>query len=152
MEYEIIFRSKLTTASTRCYAATVEQARTLVMHHLNAGRYDSGAVFGPEGGQAIFRATRWYSPHFAAVIDNPVMEPARRVPAGVNPYEFAAQVGKARKLAETMFRFGIDASDALLMDDGMWALAAIAAGVKTPSNVTRMMTIENLSWMAGVAA
>lgn len=83
MEYEIIFRSKLTVGATRCYAATVEQARTLVMHHLNAGRYDSGSVYGPEGGQAIFRATRWYSPHFAAVIDSPVLD--RRVPPGVNP-------------------------------------------------------------------
>lgn len=102
MEYEIIFRSKLTVGITRMYAATAEAARKLALYHLNAGRYDSASVYGPEGGQAIFRAIRWYSPHYSAVIDSPAMELARLVPQGVNPYEFAAQVAKARNLAVTI--------------------------------------------------
>lgn len=152
MEYEIIFRSKLTVGMTQAYAETLEAARALAMHHLSAGRYDYAAVYGPEGGQAKFRARRWFSPHFAAVIDTPQTEPRRRVPEGVNAHEYAARVAKARKLSDALLRHGISYSDALLMDEAMWRLAAVAAGVKPPSSTTVMLTLENMAWVAGVAA
>jgi hypothetical protein len=153
MEYEIWFRSKLTVGATHAYAETAEKARALVLHHLNAGRYDYAAVYGPEGGQAIFRARRWFSPYFAAVVDS-LPAPAvrlRAVPQGVNPYEFAGRVAKARKLAEALRTHGISQADALLMDEAIWKLAAMGAGVSAPSMVTQMMAIEDLGWMESVA-
>lgn len=144
MGYEIIFRSKLTVATSTAYALTLEAARALVMHHLTAGRYDSGNVYGPDG-RSCFRATRWYSPHFAAVVDRPEMSPRREVPAGMNPYEFAARVGKAAKLADALHKYGITKADALLMDEAMWKLAAAGAGVNPPSSVTQMLAIETLA-------
>lgn len=151
MGYEIIFRSKLTVATSTAYALTLEAARALVIHHLTAGRYDSGNVYGPDG-RSCFRAIRWYSPHFAAVVDRPEMSPRREVPAGMNPYEFAARCAKSRKLADVLYQYGISYSDALLMDETMWRLAAAGAGVAPPSGYTIMLTLENMAWVAGVAA
>lgn len=153
MAYEIWFRSKLTVGATRAYADSVENARALVMHHLNAGRYDYAAVYGPEGGQAIFRANRWFSPYYSVVVDNPAPEPVLRVvPRGMNPYEFAARVGKARKLAETLLRHGITYRMALEMQPDHWRLAAVAAGVNQPSDVTAVMALEEMAAMSEVAA
>ena len=153
MNYEIWLHGQNGYAN-RCYAATLEGARALVIYHLNAGRYDSGSVFGPEGGMALFRARRWYSPHYAAVVDNPAPEPRRPlrvVPQGVNPYEFAARVAKARKLADGLLRHGITYRDALLMDDAMWRLAAAGCGVIAPSTVTQVMALEEMAMMERAA-
>ena len=142
---EIVMKSKLASAPTTSYTDTVENAIATVRHFLGRGNYDSAVVYDAER-QPVFRARRWFQP---AVDPMPVETPAeprlRLVPQGVNPHEFAARVGKAGKLADTLHRYGITKADALLMDDGMWRLAAIAAGVNPPSSVTQMLTIETLA-------
>jgi hypothetical protein len=65
--------------------------------------------------------------------------------------DFAGRVAKARKLAEALRTHGISQADALLMDEAIWKLAAMGAGVSAPSMVTQMMAIEDLGWMESVA-
>jgi hypothetical protein len=61
-----------------------------------------------------------------------------------NPYEEAARVKKARKLADVMAKYSIDASMAERMSDIQWDHLSAAVGVKVPSLDTRAMVISLL--------
>lgn len=135
-EISIVFVSELAPMPTRSYTDTVENAVTLVRHRLGRGQYDRATVYDAEG-RPVFRASR--------------VEMQQHVPHGVNPHEWAARLGKAGKLADTMHRYGITKSDALLMDETMWRLAAAGAGVTAPSSVTQMLTIEALARLEAAA-
>lgn len=144
---EIVMKSKHAVMPTCSYTDTVENAVAAVRHFLGRGNYDSAVVYDADR-QPVFRARRWFTP--VVEPETPAapesQQPSLRVvPRGMNPYEFAARVGKAGKLAETMHRYGITKDDALLMDDSMWRLAAAGAGVNPPSSVTQMLAIEALA-------
>lgn len=149
---EIVMKSKLAVASTVAYTDTVENAIATVRHFLGRGNYDTAVVYDAER-KPVFRARRWFQPAVeggvdpaqAAVTAAPAASKLRLVPQGANPHEFAARVGKAGKLADTLHRYGITKADALLMDDGMWRLAAVGTGVNPPSSVTQILTIEALA-------
>lgn len=75
----------------------------------------------------------------------------RMVPDGVSAHKYAAQLAKARKLAEFLHKQGVSKEDALLMTFDMWRTVAKLAGVNEPSATTQMYTLENLAWMERVA-
>ncbi len=143
-EISIVFVSELAVMPTRSYTDTIEHAIAIVKHFLGRGQYDRATVYDADS-RPVFRANRWTVPNIE--LPDPVRPtiPLRVVPQGVNPYEFAARIGKAGKLADTLHRYGITKADALLMDEDMWRLAAVAVGVKPPSSVTQMLTIEALA-------
>lgn len=158
---EIVMKSKHAVMPTCSYTDTVENAVAAVRHFLGRGNYDTAVVYDADR-QPVFRARRWFTPVVepmqgetalnnqapGGISGSGTKDPPpilRVVPRGVNPYEFAARVGKAGKLAETMHRYGITKADALLMDDSMWRLAAAGAGVNPPSPVTQMLAIEALA-------
>lgn len=75
----------------------------------------------------------------------------RVVPDGVNPYEYAARVAKARKLAEFLRSHGVDKESALSMTFDHWRTVAKLAGVNEPSATVQMLAIEDLGWMERAA-
>lgn len=143
-EISIVFGSKLTSMPTTAYTDTVENAIAMVRHFLGRYQYDRATVYDADG-LPVFRANRWKMPNVEPISAASAAPALRVVPQGMNPYEFAARIGKAGKLADVMHRYGITKADALLMDDDMWQLAAAGAGVKPPSSVTQMLTIEALA-------
>lgn len=149
---EIIMKSKLASNPTVAYTDTVENAVANVRHFLGRGQYDSATVYNAER-QPVFRARRWFTnvEPGAPMADTTPATTLRLVPQGVNPYEFAARIGKAGKLADAMHRHGITKADALMMDETMWKLAAMGAGVKPPSSVTQMLAIEQLARLEAAA-
>lgn len=144
-QVEIIMQSKLNITLRVAYTDTVENAVGIVHHFLGRGNFDSATVYDADR-QPVFRARRWFQPAVEPMQAEPMAAPALRlVPQGVNPYEFAARVGKAAKLADALHKYGITKADALLMDEAMWKLAAVGAGVNPPSSVTQMLVIEALA-------
>lgn len=141
---EIVMKSKHAVMPTVSYTDTVENAVAAVRHFLGRGQYDSAVVYDADR-QPVFRARRWFTPAVEPIAAKTESQPMYAVPRGVNPYEFAARIGKAGKLADTLHRYGITKADALLMDDAMWRLAAAGAGVNPPSSVTQMLAIEALA-------
>lgn len=143
-EISIVFVSELAVMPTRSYTDTIEHAIAIVRHFLGRGQYDRATVYDADR-NPVFRANRWTVPNVE--LPEPVKPtmPIRVVPQGVNPYEFAARIGKAGKLADALHRYGITKADALLMDEAMWRLAAAGAGVTPPSSVTQMLAIEALA-------
>ncbi len=142
-QVEIIMQSKLHITPRVAYTDTVENAVAAVHHFLGRGNFDSATVYDADR-QPVFRARRWFQPAVEPMQAEPTPT-LRLVPQGVNPYEFAARVGKAAKLADALHRHGITKADALLMDESMWKLAAVGAGVNPPSSVTQMLAIETLA-------
>lgn len=55
-----------------------------------------------------------------------------------------ARMAKATALATILASYGFDASDAALMDEGDWTLAARAAGVRIPGPETRALVVDQL--------
>lgn len=141
---EIIMKSKLNVTPRVAYTDTVANAIATVHHFLGRGNFDSATVYDADR-QPVFRARRWFQPAVEPMQTEPMPAALRLVPQGVNPYEFAARVGKAAKLADALHRHGITKADALLMDEAMWKLAAAGAGVNPPSSVTQMLAIETLA-------
>lgn len=151
---EVVMKSKLAAAPTVAYTDTVENAIANVRYFLGRGQYDSAVVYNADR-QPVFRARRWF---VSVELGSPLADTApatvsglRLVPQGVNPYEFAARIGKASKLADALHRHGITKADALMMDETMWKLAAMGAGVNPPSSVTQMLAIEQLARLEAAA-